>query len=364
MKDFFLSDCARFENKVIISSFVVTTKQVKPKKSGEPYLALTLSDRCGQIEAKMWDNVDGAIEAFEQDDFLKVKGLLNKYKNRFQLTIHKLRKLADSEVDFADYLPKTTKDIDDLWRTLTGFVDSFQDPYLKTLVRAFMADPEIAEGYRNAPAAKSLHHAYIGGLLDHVVSLFHSCDLISRNYPQVNRDLLLTGAFLHDLGKIHELAYKRSFSYTSRGQLLGHMIIELEMLQGKIAQIANFPDELKTLLEHLIISHHGEYEFGSPKLPMFPEALMLHYLDDLDSKMESMRAHFEREAESESNWTSYNASLGRTLLNTAKFLKKSEPTVVAAAASATQETVLVKTSSNGDGSSSFVSVLPMTDQAG
>src|SRR5215469_6886589 len=320
MKEFFLSDCPRYENKVIVSSFVVISKQVKPKKSGEPYLALTLGDRCGQIEAKMWDNVDDAIDAFEQEDFLKVKGLLNKYKNRFQLTIHKLRRLGDSEVDFADYLPKTTKDVDALWRTLGDFVRSFCDPHLKALVELFMADPQIAEGYRNAPAAKSLHHAYIGGLLDHVISLFRACDLVSRNYPQVNRDLLLTGVFLHDLGKIHELTYTRSFSYTSRGQLLGHMIIELEMLQAKVAEIPGFPDEMKTLLQHLIISHHGQYEFGSPKLPMFPEALMLHYLDDLDSKMESMRAHFEREADLESPWTSYNGSLGRPLLNSAKFL--------------------------------------------
>jgi 3'-5' exoribonuclease len=155
-----------------------------------------------------------------------------------------------------------------------------------------------------------------------VVSLCRSCDLVCRNYRQVNRDLLLAGAFLHDIGKIHELAYNRSFSYTTRGQLLGHMVIELEMLQSKIAQVPGFPDDLKTLVEHLIISHHGQYEFGSPKLPMFPEALMLHYLDDLDSKMESMRAHFEREIGSDAAWTGYNASLGRPLLNTVRFLEK------------------------------------------
>src|SRR5207245_100372 len=253
MKDFFLSDCARFENKIITSSFVVTIKQVKPKKTGEPYLALTLADRCGQIEAKMWDNVEDAIDTFEQEDFLKVKGLLNKYKNRFQITIHKVRRLADSEVDFADYLPKTTKDIDELWRILQGLVGSFHDAHLKALVQSFMEDPEIALKYRSAPAAKTLHHAYIGGLLDHVVSLFRSCDLICGNYPQVNRDLLLTGAFLHDIGKIHELAYNRSFSYTTRGQLLGHMVIELEMVHAKIAQVPNFRSELKTLVEQLII---------------------------------------------------------------------------------------------------------------
>jgi 3'-5' exoribonuclease len=320
MKDFYISDCVRQENKIVTATFVVVSKQIKPKKSGEPYLALTLGDRTGQLEAKMWDNVEEVLEAFEQDDFLKIKGLVNKYKNRFQLTIHKLRKLGESEIDFSDYLPKTTKNIDELWQTVAGFVATIQNPHLQSLLQAFMADPEIAAAYRNAPAAKTLHHAFIGGLLDHVVSLCRSCDLMCRNYPQINRDLLLSGAFLHDIGKIHELAYNRSFSYTTRGQLLGHMVIELEMLQAKLALVPGFPPELKSMLEHLIISHHGQYEFGSPKLPMFPEALMLHYLDDLDSKMEAMRAHFEREADLESPWTSYNASLGRPLLNTAKFL--------------------------------------------
>jgi len=325
MKDFYICDCARHENKIITSTFVVVAKQIKPKKTGEPYLALTLGDRSGQIEAKMWDNVDEVLEAFEQDDFLKIKGLINKYKQRFQLTIHKLRRLGDAEIEFSDYLPKTTKDIDELWQTLSNFVAGFQNIHLKALVRAFMSDPEIAAAYRNAPAAKTLHHAFIGGLLDHVVSLFRSCDLMCRNYPQINRDLLLTGAFLHDIGKIHELTYNRSFSYTTKGQLLGHMVIELEMLQAKLANQTDFPDELKTMVEHLIISHHGEYEFGSPKLPMFPEALMLHYLDDLDSKMEAMRAHFERESTLDGPWTSYNASLGRPLLNTEKFLAPKKP---------------------------------------
>ncbi|HET9695617.1 MAG TPA: HD domain-containing protein, partial [Terriglobales bacterium] len=202
---------------------------------------------------------------------------------------------------------------------------SFQDADLKALLRAFMADPRIEQAYKNAPAAKTLHHAFIGGLLDHVVSLFRLCDLACSNYPgTINRDLLLTGAFLHDIGKIYELTFARSFAYTTRGQLLGHMIIELEMLQEKLAQLPEFPAQYKTLIEHMIISHHGKYEFGSPKMPMFPEALMLHYLDDLDSKMEAMRAQFEREADSDEAWTGYNPSLSRPLLNTKKFLKKKE----------------------------------------
>jgi 3'-5' exoribonuclease len=321
MKDFYIRDCQQHEGQSVTSNFVVASKQIKNKKNGEHYLALTLADRSGQIQANMWDNVSEALNAFEQDDFVKIKGMVQKYNGRWQLTVHKVRKLADHEVDYADYLPKTSKDVDQLWRTVGEFVESLQNPWLKRLVQDFMADDAIATAYKNAPAAKTLHHAFVGGLLDHVVSLFTLCDLASRNYPQVNRDLLLTGAFLHDIGKIHELAYQRSISYTTEGQLLGHMIIELDMLHERLSHIPGFPAELKILIEHLIISHHGQYEFGSPKLPMFPEALMLHYLDDLDSKMESMRAQFERESELEAPWTSYNSSLGRPLLNTQKFLE-------------------------------------------
>lgn len=325
MKEFYICNCSQQENKVITSQFVVVSKQIKAKKNGEPYLALTLGDRSGSVDAKMWDNVEEFLNAFEQDDFVKVKGLINKYNNRWQMTIHKIRRMGETEVDFSDYLPKTTKDIDQLWAKVGEFVGTMQDPHLKRLLELFMADEEISRAYRDAPAAKTLHHAFIGGLLDHVVSLFTSCDLIVRNYPMVNRDLLFTGVFLHDIGKIHELTYARSFGYSTEGQLLGHMIIELEMLQKKIALIPDFPSEYKILVEHLIISHHGEYEFGSPKLPMFPEALMLHYMDDLDSKMEAMRAQFERESENESAWTSYNSSLARPLLNTQKFLAKPQP---------------------------------------
>src|SRR5438045_3613713 len=207
MKDFYIKDAAVYENQVITSSFIVSGKQVKPKKSGENFLALTLCDRTGHIEAKMWDNVADAIDSVEQDDIIKIRGLVNKYNHRFQITIHKLRRLEESEVDYADYLPKTTKDVDELWQTVANFVSSLRDPHLKALLEAFMSDPEIAQAYRSAPAAKSLHHAFIGGLLDHVVSLLKLCDLAACNYPQINRDLLLTGAFLHDIGKIYELSY-------------------------------------------------------------------------------------------------------------------------------------------------------------
>ena len=252
MKDFYVRDCQQHESQTITSSFVVASKQVKTKKNGDPYLAVTLADRTGQLQANMWDNVSDAVNEFEQDDFVKVKGLVQKYNGRWQLTLHKVRKLGDAEIDYSDFLPKTSKDIDQLWRTLGEFVESIENPWLKRLIQDFMADDAIATAYRNAPAAKTMHHAYVGGLLDHVVSLMTTCDLVVRNYPQVNRDLLLTGAFLHDIGKIHELAYQRSISYTTRGQLLGHMIIELEMLHEKLSHIPGFPEDLKILIEHLI----------------------------------------------------------------------------------------------------------------
>ena len=322
MKDFYIRDCEQRENQTITSFFVVAIKQVKSKKNGELYLSLLLADRSGQMQANMWENVSDAIDKFEQDDFVKVKGVIHKYNGRWQMTIHKLRRLTEHEIDYSDYMPKTAKDIGQLWRTLCDFVESFENQWLKSLLNEFLRDEKIASAYKCAPAAKTLHHAFVGGLLDHVVSLFTLCDLAVRNYPHVNRDLLLTGAFLHDIGKVHELTYQRSIAYTTKGQLLGHMIIELQMLHAKIAVLPGFPEELQVLIEHMIISHHGQYEFGSPKLPMFPEALMLHYMDDLDSKMESMRAQFEREAELETAWTSYNPSLGRPLLNTKKFLDK------------------------------------------
>jgi len=324
MKDFFVAEAGKraddTRQRELHSTFLVVSKQLKPKKNGGDFLALVLCDRTGQIEAKMWDNIAQYADKFEADDIVQVKGYVNRYNGRPQVIVQTITRVPTEAVDFGDFLPKTEKNIDQLWQQLGEFVDTVSDPYLQPVLRAFLDDEKIARAFRQAPAAKALHHAFIGGLLEHVVSLLNLCELASRNYPNVNRDLLYAGAFLHDIGKIHELSYARSFGYTTRGQLLGHMIIELEMLHEKVALVPGFPDELKLLLEHMIISHHGEYEFGSPKLPMFPEALMLHYLDDLDSKMESMRAQLAREQAAPGAWAGYNASLARPLLDSHKFL--------------------------------------------
>ena len=320
MKDFYIDQSAQHENQTITSLFVVAAKSTKAKKNGEPYLALTFSDRSGILDAKMWDGVTEAMDRFEVQDVVKVRGLVSRYNGRMQITVHQIRKVEETEIDYADFLPKTARNVDEMWTELKQYVASFKNPHLKALLEAFLADPDIERGYRNAPAAKTLHHAFIGGLLEHVMSLMKLCNTVAPLYPQIDRDLLLTGVFLHDIGKLYELNYARAFNYSTSGQLLGHMIIELEMLHEKLRQVPGFPKRLQILVEHLIISHHGQYEFGSPKLPMFPEALMLHYLDDLDSKMENMRAQLEREAMSDGDWTAYNNSLSRPLLNVKKYL--------------------------------------------
>ncbi len=318
MKDIFVADLQA--NESITTTFLVKSKEVKSKKTGEPYLSLTLGDKSGELDAKMWDNVEEVDTTFDRDDFVKVKGLVQVYRNRPQLTIHKLRRCQDSEIDFADYFPKTTKDVEVMFEELLKIVDSIEKLPLRELLMSLLLDEEVSAKFKQAPAAKTLHHAWLGGLLEHTLSLCNLCKLVVQNYPGIDLDLLLTGAVLHDIGKIRELNYERSFSYSTEGQLLGHMILELDMVNERIAQMESFPRELKVLIQHLIISHHGEYEFGSPKMPMFPEALILHCLDNLDSKLEAMKLILRTDSNIDGEWTAYNTMFGRPLF---KGFKKS-----------------------------------------
>jgi len=311
MKDVFVCDLQA--NQVVTTTLLVKSKELRARKSGERYLSLILGDRSGELDAKMWDNVDAVEATFDRDDFIKVKGMVHVYRNRPQLTIHKLRRCQDEEVNFADYFPKTTKDVEVMFEELLSVVDGIQDSYLRELLMNVLMDEDLAAKFKRAPAAKTLHHAWLGGLLEHTLSLCKLCKLVAPHYSDINLDLLLCGAVLHDIGKTEELSYTRSFTYTNEGQLLGHMILELDLISEKISQIEGFPRELKTLVQHLIISHHGEYEFGSPKLPMFPEALMLHCLDNLDSKLEAMRVILRNDPNIEGDWTSHNQMFGRPL---------------------------------------------------
>src|SRR5574340_448050 len=268
-------------DRIITSSFLVQSKEIRTKKTGELYLSLVLSDRAGELDAKMWDNVAEVIETFDRDDFVKVKGLVQVYHNRPQLTIHKLRRLGEEEVDFTDYFPSSERDPAGMWAEMREILAGIANTHLKALADAMLDDEEIAQRFRRAPAAKQIHHAYLGGLLEHVLSLCRLARMTAAHYPHVDLDLLLTGVVLHDIGKIYELEYARGFGYSNDGQLLGHMAIALRLIADKLRAIPDFPGELRSLVEHMVLSHHGQLEFGSPKLPQFPEALLLHYLDDM-----------------------------------------------------------------------------------
>jgi 3'-5' exoribonuclease len=308
-------------SQVIQTSFLVHSKEIRQKKGGEFYLSLLLADRTGELDAKMWDNVNEVLDAFERDDFVKVKGLVQVFHNRPQLTIHKLRRMDDSEIDFVDYFPSSRRDPQAMWTELRALVDGISNPHLKALLDAILADEEIAARYRRAPAAKQIHHAFLGGLLEHVLSLCALARATAPHYPNVDCDLLLTGVVLHDIGKIYELNYERGFSYSNEGQLLGHIHIGLRMVADKLRGLPEFPPALRSLVEHMILSHHGQLEYGSPKVPQFPEALLLHYLDDLDSKMECMRALIENDRQLEGCFTSFHQVLSRSALKKDRFLR-------------------------------------------
>jgi 3'-5' exoribonuclease len=307
-------------NKLITTSFLVHSKEIRQKKSGEFYLSLLLGDRTGELDAKMWDNVAEVMDNFDRDDFVLVKGLIQIFHNRPQLTIHKMRCMADSEIDFTDYFPSSKRDPDAMWNELRGIAAGVGNIHLRGLLAAMLDDPEVAVRFRRAPAAKSVHHAYLGGLIEHVLSLCTLARMAASHYTFVDYDLLITGVILHDIGKIHELNYERGFSYSSEGQLLGHIHIAMRMVADKLRGLPDFPPPLRSLVEHMILSHHGKLEFGSPKEPQFPEAMLLHYLDDMDSKMECMRALIENDRQVDGCFTTFHNLLGRTVLKKDRYL--------------------------------------------
>ncbi len=317
MKPAYVADLAA--DQIITTFFLVCEKEIRATREGKPFLRLELGDRTGTVEARMWDRFEDAAGQIARDDFVKVQARVDVYRNRPQLILDRLRRADPGEVDPADYFPHTAEDIEKLYGQLREFAASVQNAWLNRLLRGVIEDPELAPLLKRAPAAKAMHHAYLGGLLEHVVSLCGLCRAVAARYPEVDSDLLMTGAILHDVGKTRELQYERSFHYTTEGQLLGHITTELEMITKQIDAIEGFPPHLKTLVQHMLLSHHGQYEFGSPKLPMFREALVLHYLDDLDSKLSSMRAAYSAE-KGEDEWTAWNAALDRRLLRADLYL--------------------------------------------
>ncbi|HEX4308830.1 MAG TPA: HD domain-containing protein [Acidobacteriaceae bacterium] len=316
-----VADLASRENREITGFFSAALKQVRTGRDGGRYLALTLADRTGQIDGRMWE-IDDAGE-FDAGDVVKVLGEVCRFNERLQIKVKKIRRAAAGEFDLGDFVSQSKRDLDEMWTELLGRVASFHDADLKALLAAFLADAQIAEQLKHAPAARGLHHAWIGGLLEHILSLMAMGELAAQHYPEVNRDLLMTGVVLHDIGKLRELSWGTSFDYTLEGQLLGHITIGIGMIEAKIAAIPNFPPAKRLLVEHLVLSHHGEYEFGSPKLPMTAEAILLHYLDNLDAKMQTVRtelAKAQANGRAGDEMTEWVRSMDRQLLSTDAFL--------------------------------------------
>ena len=294
------------EREWVEAPFLVRDKNVGMAKNGKPYLTLKLMDRSGDIEGRVWDRVDELSGLFERNDFILAAGKASVYLGKMQLVIQELTRLDENQVDLADFLPVSSRPVEQMVNELRSLVAGFSDPHLRRLMAAFLADEQWLAAYSRAPAAKAMHHVYLGGLLEHSLAVAALADDICRRYPGLRRDLLLTGALLHDVGKISELRFERSFEYSDAGKLLGHIVIGVEMIEEKVRDIPDFPRELAILLKHLLLSHHGQYEYGSPKRPKTLEAVVLNFIDDLDSKINGVRTHLEKESAGESGWTQYH----------------------------------------------------------
>jgi len=288
------------------SIFLVKEKNTGITRNGNIYLHLMLMDKTGEIKARIWDNAEEFTKKFEKNDFIKIKSRASLYQKMLQLTIKSLEYVPPDEVFIDDFLPKTKKNIEKLFNELKELTKGINNTYLKKLIELFFNDREWVRLFKMAPAAKSLHHAYLGGLLEHTLNLVKLIIEVSKLYPRLDVDLMICGAIFHDIGKIKELSFKNVFDYTDKGRLVGHITIGVEMLKEKIKEIPDFPSELEILLEHLILSHHGYFEFGSPKRPKTLEAITLYYLDDLDAKIDGIGNLMDIDKNSSSSWTSFS----------------------------------------------------------
>ena len=298
--------------------FLASEKQLRPNRNGNLYLQIDLSDRSGSISARMWNASEQDYRAFENGDYVRVEGSTQLFQGTIQLIATSISRAQPSEIDPEDFLNLDSKAIDSLMGRLTTHLRRLADPHLRTLGECFLMDEEFMRKFCRAPAGVKNHHAYLGGLLEHVVGLMDLCRRLDGLYPALNVDLLVMGAFLHDMGKTDELAYEREFSYTDEGQLIGHLVMAVGMLERKFAEAEKLsgeplPTELGLRLKHMIVSHHGQYEFGSPKLPMTLEAVALHQLDNLDAKMHSFQQLMVDDPNIDSSWTNFHQSLGRKL---------------------------------------------------
>jgi 3'-5' exoribonuclease len=286
--------------------FLVTEKNMAFSQRGAPYLNIRLKDKTGEVEAKIWENAIEWDKVFKKGDVIQAQGGAVSFKNTIQITITGLRKVGDADISLAEYLPVAKEGIDEMFADLMTFIEQIQTPYLRTLLHGFFHDEKITVLFKKAPAAKGFHHVYIGGLLEHTLSVIRLLEQVTHHYQGVNRDLLITGGILHDIGKIYEYSYDSIFDYSDQGRLVGHIVIGIEMLDAKIASIGDFPEHVAMELRHLILSHHGTYEFGSPKRPKTLEALIVHHIDDLDAKVNAFQEFIEDSSNDDSHWTPFH----------------------------------------------------------
>lgn len=291
----------------------------KTSAKGSEYLEVKLSDASGDLKGFLWDlrAIEGDMDRVVADAFLKVKGQISNYNGRAQIRLDKLRFAQDEEVgDLSRFFPVSRRDAEEMARELDATVAGVRDPWIRQLLEAlFVNDPVRRAAFRMAPAAKSMHHVCLGGLLEHTLSVAGMAEKACAHYPEMNRDLVLAGVLLHDLGKTEELTYQRSFGYSDAGNLLGHISMEAEWISRAAASIPGFPEALRLHLLHIVLSHHGKLEYGSPVLPKTPEALLVHYLDDLDGKLEAMFRGM-REDSGEGSWTQFSRSMDRMIYKT------------------------------------------------
>jgi 3'-5' exoribonuclease len=319
MKTGFVRDLA--DGQPVVSLFLVREKEVRTSpRTGKSWLQLSLGDRTGTISAKMWDNFDTLVATFERDDVIHIRGRVKIYNGEKELTIEQIIPAAEHQYEMGDFLAHTKYDVEKLYADVRAAVASVKNPFLQKLLASIVEDPEIAPRFKRAPAAMTMHHAYLGGLLEHVVSLLGLANALCTHYPELDRDLLVTGVILHDVGKIEELRYARGIDYTTEGRLLGHITIGALLVRKKIDAIADFPKPLAVLVEHLILSHHGSLEFASPTVPQTREALALHFLDDIDSKMAAARATIDAAEAAPGVWTDRNPALRRPLVRPEQYL--------------------------------------------
>jgi 3'-5' exoribonuclease len=290
--------------------FVLSEKSLSQKKDGKNYLNLTLADKTGTLKGVMWDRVDELPEGLSSGNVVGIKGNVSEYRGNLQLVVKSMTPMDPEGLDPADYLPVSPRDMDQMFSRLLQISGTLQSEPLKGLLDAFWTDQGFVKHFKTAPAAKRMHHPYVGGLLEHTLSITLLADKVAAHYSGVDRDLLITGAILHDIGKTRELTTGLSIDYSDEGRLLSHIVIGVLMLREKINTLNHFPEDLAVLLEHMVISHHGTREFGSPEPPKTIEAVLLNYVDEIDARVKSIREFMDSEDPSES-WTSYHRTLER-----------------------------------------------------